>query len=274
MQNLLWCEVMGQLHVISANYLHSAFEILELRSDFIMDTDRDRYSRLGRQLNELHSSQLSTQLSVFESALVNFANDHGDEIQQNNEFRTKFNQMCQLIGIDPLELTIYSHCKTPARDQNFYISLAVKVVEVCQETRNLNGGLISFKELLPRLQKNVNLHAPINQTDLVKCLDVLQTLGNGYEILTINEKKWLKFSLASSSSLNDNFTNDQKRIYEVCTFMGGYVTYRLLRDNYGWDKIRCKSVIDEMITNGFLWVDSQGGSNGEWQYWEPSWISS
>ena len=37
--------------------------------------------------------------------------------------------------------------------------------------------------------------------------------------------------------------------------MGGYVTYRLLRDNYGWDKVRCKTVIDEMIMNGFYgWI--------------------
>lgn len=235
-------------------------------------SDRDRYTQLGRYLSELHSGQLSTQLSVFESALINFANDHGDEIRNSNEFRTKFNELCQLIGIDPLELTIYSTSKNPNRNENFYISLSVKVVEVCQETRDLNGGLISFKELLPRLQNNVNLHSAITESDLLKALDILHKLGNGYEVLTINDKKWLKFSLASSS-LNENFTNDQKRVYEVCTFMGGFVTYRLLRDNYGWDKIRCKAVIDEMITNGFLWVDNQG-INGEWQYWEPSWISS
>ena len=54
--------------------------------------------------------------------------------------------------------------------------------------------------------------------------------------------------------------------------MGGYVTYRLLRDNYGWDKVRYKTVIDEMIMNGFYGLDSQ--DNGEWQYWEPSWISN
>ena len=37
--------------------------------------------------------------------------------------------------------------------------------------------------------------------------------------------------------------------------MGGYVTYRLLRDNYGWDKVRYKTVIDEMIMNGFYgWI--------------------
>ena len=67
--------------------------------------------------------------------------------------------------------------------------------------------------------------------------------------MIINGKKWLKFSST------ENLSNDQLKIYELCEFMGGYVTYRLLRDNYGWDKVRYKTVIDEMIMNGFYgWI--------------------
>ncbi|EGV60365.1 ESCRT II complex subunit Dot2 [Yamadazyma tenuis] len=233
--------------------------------------DRDAFSRLGKQLSDIHSSQLSTQLSVFQSALINFANEHGEDIKQNLEFRSKFTELCSSVGLDPLELSIYTNSKDDKRNNNFYISLSVRIVEVCQETRDLNGGLISFKELLPQLQNNVNLHSKITDTDVTKALEVLARLGNGYEVLTIHGKNWLKFSLASTSS--SGFTTDQRKVYEVCTFMGGQVSYRLLRDNYGWDKIRCKTVLDEMIMNGFLWVDNQG-VNGELHFWEPSWISS
>ena len=51
------------------------------------NTDRDAYLQLGKSLNEQHSNQLSTQLQVFQSALINFANDHGDEISLNLEFK-------------------------------------------------------------------------------------------------------------------------------------------------------------------------------------------
>ena len=234
--------------------------------------DRHAYSQLGQNLIQRHSDQLSTQLSVFQSALINFGSDHGDEIRRNPEFRNKFTQMCQLIGVDPLELLIYSNSKnSKSRNEDFYIGLSVRIVEVCQETRDVNGGLISMKELLSRLQDNDNLEILIKESEIQQALSILFALGNGYEILNINGKKWLKFSSATSG--NTNISNDQKKIYEVCGFMGGFVTYRLLIDNYGWDKIRCKTVIDQMIMDGFLWIDSQG-IDGELQYWEPSWISN
>lgn len=233
--------------------------------------DRNAYSQLGQNLIQRHSDQLSAQLSVFQSALINFGNDHGDEIRQNPEFRNKFTQICQLIGIDPLELLINSNSKhTKSRNEDFYIGLSVRIVEICQETREVNGGLISMKELLSRLQDNGNLDTNISEGDIQQALSILITLGKGYETLNINGKNWLKFSSATSGNMN--ISMDQKRIYEACGFMGGFVTYRLLIDNYGWDRVRCKTVIDQMIMDGFLWIDAQG-PDGEMQFWEPSWIS-
>lgn len=232
--------------------------------------DRDAYTQLGRSLHERHRDQLSTQLSVFQSAVINFANDHGDEIKLNGEFRNKFTQISQLIGIDPLELLLYTSKRNQTKPKdNFLVGLAVRIVEICQLTRDLNGGLISMKELVSILKDTHNVSIEVTEGDIEQSVSMLNTLGNGYEMLTINDKKWLKYT----SAIGDSLSNDQKKIYELCGFMGGYVTYRLLRDNYGWDKVRCKTVIDEMIMNGFLWVDTQA-PRGEYQFWEPSWISN
>lgn len=231
------------------------------------EPDRDAYLRLGQALTQRHSDQLSAQLSVFQSALINFASDHGDTIKNNPEFKSKFTQMCHLIGVDPLELLLFLDSKSKKSD-NYYVGLGVRVVEICQETRDINGGLISLKELHSRLQDTVSVPLNVTQEDVLKSLVRLGTLGKGYEVLEINNKKWIKFSATSGGGIS----NDQKKVYELCEFMSGYVTHRLLRDNYGWDTVRLKTVVDEMIMNGFLWIDNQGPS-GEWQFWEPSWIS-
>ena len=117
-------------------------------------------------------------------------------------------------------------------------------------------------------QNNIHIQIGVVENDIELALLILNVLGKGYEILNINGKKWLKFSSATGG----NLSNDQRNVYEVCGFMGGYVTRRILRDNFGWDALRCKTVVDEMIMNGLLWVDEQG--DREWMYWEPSWISS
>lgn len=238
-------------------------------------SDRDAYQQLGQRLNQQHSEQLLTQLQVFRSALINFVNEHSHEIKSNGEFRSKFNQISQLIGMDPLDLLIYYNSKMTSsgsgssskRDaSNFITGLSVKIVEICQETRDLNGGLISIRELQSILNdttSDLTIDATIKQIE--QAITILNSMGKNYELIVINNESWLKFSSI------ENLSSDQLKIYELCSFTGGYVTMGLIRDNYGWDKIRIKSVIDEMIMNGILWVDEQG--EDEWQYWEPSWIS-
>ncbi|KAI3403327.2 dot2 [Candida oxycetoniae] len=243
------------------------------------DSDRDAYLRLGQRLKQQHSEQLSTQLQVFRSAMINFINEHGDEIKHNSEFRTKFNQISQSIGMDPLDLLIYSNGgfkkQTRKNDNNksnnFTIGLSVKIVEICQETRDFNGGLIPLKELQSIITANSisssDLKLDIDLKDIEQAIQVLNSMGSkNYEILVINGIKWLKFS-----SL-DNLSQDQIKIYELCEFTGGYVTKRLIQDNFQWDGVRSENVINEMIMNGILWVDSQGEDGP--QYWEPSWISN
>lgn len=230
-------------------------------------SDRDAFQKLGLALSERHAGQLSAQLAVFQSALVNFAQDHGDAIKNNPEFKHKFVQMCERIGIDSMELLVFVESKARKSD-GYLVGLGVRIVEICQETRNLNGGLISVKELHSRLLESDSVPLDVPEADVKKALASLATLGSGYGVLTINNKQWVKF--VGLSGL-EAISNDHKRVYELCEFTGGFVTHRLLRDNYGWDVVRSKSVLDELIMNGFLWIDTQGC--GEPQYWEPSWIS-
>lgn len=242
---------------------HQSF--VDLRSSHATMSNLDAYKQLGQVLTEQHLAQLSTQLAVFQAALINFAQDHGPEIAAKSEFRAKFTQLCQLVGVDPLELVLHA----TKSDPNFHIGLSVRIVEVCQETRALNGGLIAMRELVSRLQHNNNLVSHISDSDIQQALSVLDTLGSGYEVIQINDKQWLK---CLTAMVGNGFSSDHRRVYEVCSFMGGWVTVRLLRDNYGWDGPRCVSVLEEMVMNGFMWVDAQG-EGGEKQYWEPSWIS-
>lgn len=233
-----------------------------------MTPERDAYHQLGKALNEKHADQLAAQLSVFQSALINFAVEHGDAIRENAGFRHKFTEMCTLIGVDPLELLILAESNSK-KTEGFFVGIGVRMVEICQETRNINGGLISFKELHSRLQESVSVPLSVSEVDAQRALESMVSLGKGYEITMINNKQWIKFLGPTGS---ESISNDQKKVYELCEFMGGFVTCRLLRDNLGWDKVRCRNIIDEMIMNGFLWVDSQG-PEGISQYWEPSWIS-
>jgi ESCRT-II complex subunit VPS22 len=119
------------------------------------------YATHGANLRSSHLSSLQTQLSVFQSLLHTFALEHASTIKSDPIFRAEFARMCNTIGVDPLAasnvkgkggrkaLTEGGSFWTQilGGDMNdFYFEVAVRVVELCRETRSENGGLIGVEE--------------------------------------------------------------------------------------------------------------------------------
>ncbi|KAF3094272.1 hypothetical protein TWF706_008501 [Orbilia oligospora] len=143
--------------------------------------DSQTRSTHGATLRRTHQSELTTQLSVFQAALSTFSTQYSSEIRQNPKFRSEFARMCTTIGIDPLAASsnrpkekggsIWSEL-LGTQVNDFYFELAVKIVEVCRDTRSKNGGLISVRKtnMIRSVPKELN-------RDQAKVLEVIQVLG-------------------------------------------------------------------------------------------------
>ena len=119
-----------------------------------------QYATHGSTLRSSNAQALETQLAVFRSLLQQFAQTHAKDIRSNPSFRAQFARMCSAIGVDPLASSnsgsgggsIWSQLL--GRSVNdFYFELAVRVVEVCSETREENGGLIEVRKVKERLMR-------------------------------------------------------------------------------------------------------------------------
>jgi hypothetical protein len=51
--------------------------------------------------------RFSQQLNIFTQRLEEFASKHRDEIRKNSQFRRHFQEMCGIIGVDPLACKLY-----------------------------------------------------------------------------------------------------------------------------------------------------------------------
>jgi ESCRT-II complex subunit VPS22 len=125
------------------------------------------YATHGANLRSDHLTALQTQLSVFQSLLHTFALEHGSTIKSDPAFRAEFARMCNAIGVDPLAASnVKGKSKRAlglieggnfwsqilgADVNDFYFEVAVRVVELCRETRAENGGLISVEECRTRV---------------------------------------------------------------------------------------------------------------------------
>src|ERR1700753_3250952 len=120
------------------------------------------YASHGSSLRANNAQALETQLAVFRSLLQQFAQTHAKDIRSNPSFRAQFARMCAAIGVDPLASSNSSHsggagsiwAQVLRRSVNdFYIELAVRVVEVCGDTRAENGGLIEVRKVREHIMR-------------------------------------------------------------------------------------------------------------------------
>lgn len=219
---------------------------------------KQKYEGVGTAVLERQSAELEEQLTVFQERLVRFARKHNREIRANPEFRSRLLRMCTSIGIDPLSLFDKNEHLFNLND--FYYEVCVKIVEICRETKDMNGGIISFEELEKSFFKGLN----VTIADLEKSTEMLKSLDGGFELFEIKGKKYLR-------SVPNELTGDQTKILEICSILG-YASISLLRANLNWKAVRSRAVLDEMVANGLLWVDEQ--ADAEVLYWDPSWIAT
>lgn len=83
-------------------------------------------------------------------------------------------------------------------------------------------------------------------------------MGSGFSIITVGSKQFVR-------SVPKELNTDQATVLEVIQLLG-FVTVSMLELNLKWEKARAQTVIDDLIADGLVWLDSQGEEN---EYWSP-----
>lgn len=252
----------------------------------------DQYARHGAQLRSSHADALANQLSVFQAALHNFSLTHAKDIRSNPTFRAEFARMCNAIGVDPLAGSNLKGVKGGEKGSvwakmlgssvnDFYFELAVRVVEVCRITRQENGGMIALSELRKLVEKGRTVGGGMEVTTYVKVASIpgemlftdqvtssddieqalksLKPLQGGFDIISLGSNKFIR-------SVPKELNPDQSVVLEVIQVLG-YVTVSMLRANLGWEKVRARSVMDDLVSDSLVWVDAQAE---ETEFWSPA----
>lgn len=237
----------------------------------------DQYARHGEQLRTTHADALANQLSVFQAALHNFSLTHAKDIRSNPTFRAEFARMCNAIGVDPLAGSNVRGAGSSSGGKagsvwakmlgssvnDFYFELAVRVVEVCRETRAENGGMIAVPEVQKRVAKGrtglVGGGMDVTEDDILRAIESLEPLGGMFKLQTLGGSKFIR-------SVPKELNPDQSKVLEVIQILG-YVTVSMLRDNLNWERARAMAVIDDLVADSLVWVDSQAE---ETEFWSPA----
>lgn len=236
--------------------------------------DRNRitsaqYASHGNTLRSANASALETQLSVFRSLLQQFAQTHAKDIRSNPSFRAQFARMCAAIGVDPLASSNAGAgggsiwAQLLGRSVNdFYFELAVRVVEVCGETRGENGGLIEVRKVRERIMRNRMEGAQeVTEDDILRAVGTLKPLGSSHSVIKVGNKPYIR-------SVPKELNTDQSAVLEAVQVLG-YVSVSMLMVNLHWARPRAQTALDDLLGGGLLWIDKQAD---EWEYWSPGFM--
>jgi ESCRT-II complex subunit VPS22 len=233
-----------------------------------------QYATHGQNLRDARTASLQTQLEVFQQLLHQFSVTHAKDIRSDPSFRAEFARMCNAIGVDPLAS---SNSKAAAKEgggsfwsqmlggsvNDFYFELAVRVVEVCRDTRAENGGMIALAEVRKRVQKGKGIGGgmEVSDDDVLTAVKSLEPLGSGFTIMKLGAKQMIR-------SVPKELNTDQSTVLEVIQVMG-YITLSMLQLNLNWERARAVAVIDDLVADSLVWVDRQAE---ETEFWSPTFI--
>lgn len=246
------------------------------------------YTNHGATLRNRNAASLETQLSVFQSLLHNFALTHSKDIRANPAFRAEFARMCSALNIDFLASSYHrdsnsanssSSSKSTGGNSgesiwaqllggsvnDFYFQLGVLIVEECRLTRAENGGLISVSDLKARISasKRIGGSMEVSDDDIKRAVDSLTPLGSCFSIMKIGHRSLIR-------SVPKELNTDQSTVLEAIQILG-YVTVSMLQLNLSWERPRAHAVIDDLMADSLVWVDTQAGEN---EYWSPAFITA
>ncbi|XP_059093111.1 vacuolar-sorting protein SNF8-like [Tigriopus californicus] len=227
-----------------------------------------KYKDKSNVLAEHQLSEMSRQLETFRANLEEFARDHKAEIKKDPAFRKHFQDMCATIGVDPLA-SGKGFWSEMLGVGDFYYELGVQIVEVCMATSHRTGGLMELSDLRKKLVKargKSRHHQEISNDDLLRAIKKLKVLGNGFTVIPLNSGRYLV------QSIPGEFSMDQTAILQKAESTSGYVSLTILREEMGWNNDRSQRALDQLIKEGFAWIDTQGTS--EASYWFPSIFTS
>jgi len=230
------------------------------------------YTAHGSNLKSANAESLKTQREVIQQLLHNFAIEHADAIKSNPTFRAEFARMCHAVGVDPAagtNLTSKSKNSSSLRAKvfgpdlnDFYCSVAVRIVDLCRRTRAQNGGLIGLSECRDAVAKGQAIGGglQVSEDDIVQAVKSLKVLHGGYDIIEMAHKRFVR-------SVPRELNTDQSEALEFLQFAGSMRASDLVA-NLRWETARAGVVIEDLLAEGLIWVDKQC-ARGEWEYWSP-----
>lgn len=210
------------------------------------------FANTGKKMEENQIQHVQKQLETFKVSLEEFASKHKKKINADPEFRHRFHLMCSSIGVDPLA-SGKGFWSDLLGVGDFYYELGVQIIQICVETRSSNGGMITMKEVLAHVRtkkRGASSSVAISAEDVKRAVEKISILNSGFKIIEMSNGKVMILSVPLE------LNNDHEELFSIASQRSSYLTEHMMSDLYGWPRERFYRVVNVLLQEGIVWLDS------------------
>lgn len=131
------------------------------------------------------------------------------------------------------------------------------------------AGLLEVDEVRQRLEAGRSQFETytVTREDVLRSLRILQVLGNGFSVLSLNSPSGSKLLV---QSVPGETNPDHTAVLEAAAAAPvGVVTCSALQDRFGWTAERANINLEHFVKEGVAWIDAPPGKASQPAYWFP-----
>ncbi|GFE54802.1 vacuolar sorting SNF8-like protein, putative [Babesia ovis] len=191
----------------------------------------------------------------FKVDLYAFIQKYKHVINTDPSFRIEFLELCDLMGVDPLSGSSSTLSRLLGLT-SFYVEIAIRLMEICIQTRALNGGLCEMNHVLAAFPTKLK----VTERDIMRSIHECAVFGpNSIRTMCIKGKTLI---ITSPVYLGGE---QQQCLHYIAEVKGG-ITVLDLSAKLGWTDEKAQNLLDQFIQRQIVWIDH---ADDETYYWFP-----
>lgn len=210
--------------------------------------------------------QYADMLELYKKRVLQLGIDNQEYLKKNKHSAQLFIQQLIKLGINTSVITSLNIFTDFDEDMTYLVHL----FKIISENNDLNGGLITLKELQYHFS---NFDMMISIDRLVNLMNThFDKWKTGISLLYLeSDKSKSKYKYPVIRCYPMEISKDSEYILNYIKSKNeGFITKTEIIEKLGWSTIRTKTALSDMVTSGMLWIDICNNGIDEMNYWDYS----
>lgn len=210
--------------------------------------------------------QYADMLELYKKRVLQLGIENQDYLKANKHSAQLFIQQLIKLGINTSVITSLNIFSDLDEDMTYLVHL----FKIISENNDLNGGLITLKELQYHFS---NFNMMISKDRLVTLMNThFDKWKTGISLTYLEgDKNKSKFRYPIIRCYPMEISKDSEYILNyIKSKSEGFVTKMEIMEKLGWSTVRTKTALSDMVASGMLWLDICNNNADEINYWDYS----